>query len=95
MNARVPPSIFNAGQALDQVTQAWDQDIVPRLTEYIQIPAKSPSFDKDWSANGHLDAVLRNAATWVEAQKVEGLKLEVGTYVVQVGKRKFARVSLS
>jgi acetylornithine deacetylase/succinyl-diaminopimelate desuccinylase-like protein len=77
MNARVPPSIFNAGQALDQVTQAWDQDIVPRLTEYIQIPAKSPSFDKDWSANGHLDAVLRNAATWVEAQKVEGLKLEV------------------
>jgi hypothetical protein len=27
--------------------------------------------------HGYLDTVLRNAAAWVEAQKVEGLKLEI------------------
>ena len=27
------------------VQQAWDGDIVPALTEYIRIPAKSPMYD--------------------------------------------------
>ena len=30
-------------------------------------PAKSPGFDPDWSAHGHIDTVVRNAAAWVEA----------------------------
>ena len=77
MNARIPTSALNAAQALDQVSQAWDQDIVRQLTDYIQIPAKSPSFDADWASHGHIDTVIRNAAAWVEAQKVEGLTLEV------------------
>ncbi len=77
MNARVDASVLNASQALAQITQAWDDDIVPRLTDYIAIPAKSPSFDKDWAANGYLDTVVRQAAAWVEAQKVDGLTLEV------------------
>jgi len=34
-------------------------------------------FDADWAAHGHIDTVLRNAADWVQAQKVEGLKLEI------------------
>ncbi len=77
MNARVAASVLNAPQALAQITQAWDDDIVPRLMDYIAIPAKSPGFDKDWAANGYLDTVVRQAAAWVEAQKVEGLTLEV------------------
>ncbi len=77
MNARVPASVLNASEALSQVSRAWDEDLVPQLTSYIEIPAKSPSFDKDWAANGYLETVLRNAASWVEVQKVEGLKLEV------------------
>jgi acetylornithine deacetylase/succinyl-diaminopimelate desuccinylase-like protein len=37
----------------------WDDTIVPTLTEYIRIPNKSPSFDPDWAAHGHMrDAVL-------------------------------------
>ena len=74
MNA---PLTLNAQQALNDVTQAWDGDIVRQLTDYIQIPAKSPSFDAQWSEHGHLETVLRNAAQWVEAQKVEGLQLEI------------------
>ncbi|MFZ4287673.1 M20 family metallopeptidase [Variovorax sp. HJSM1_2] len=80
MNARVPnfpASVLNAEQALSQVARQWDEVLVPELTRYIEVPSKSPMFDKDWAANGYLETVLRNAATWVEAQKVEGLKLEI------------------
>ena len=55
----------------------WDDEIVPALTQYIEIPAKSPMFDADWAQNGHVDRVVRDAAAWVEGKKVAGLKLEV------------------
>jgi len=77
MNARTPDSVLNAAQALGEVSQAWDDDIVGQLTDYISIPAKSPMFDADWEKNGFIDTVMWNAATWVESQKVEGLTLEV------------------
>ncbi len=77
MNARVPATVLDAAQALDHATRAWDDDIVRQLTDYIRIPAKSPAFDGDWAAHGHIETVLRNAASWVEAQKVPGLTLEI------------------
>ena len=77
MNARVPPAALNAPHALEQVSQAWDRDIVHRLEDYIRIPAKSPMFDADWASGGYLDTVVRNTAHWIEAQKVPGLRLEV------------------
>ncbi|WP_296448363.1 M20/M25/M40 family metallo-hydrolase, partial [Rhodoferax sp. UBA5149] len=77
MNARVPESALNAAQALGQVSRAWDEDIVHRLEDYIRIPAKSPAFDADWVKNGFIDTVMWDAATWVQAQKVEGLTLEI------------------
>lgn len=77
MNARVPPSPLNAAQVLGEVSQAWDDDIVHRLEDYIRIPAKSPMFDADWEKNGFIDTVVWDAATWVMAQKVDGLTLEV------------------
>nr|WP_315494470.1 M20/M25/M40 family metallo-hydrolase [uncultured Rhodoferax sp.] len=77
MNARVPSAALNAPQALEQVSQAWDRDIVHRLEDYIRIPAKSPMFDADWASGGYLETVVRNTAQWIEAQKVPGLTLEV------------------
>jgi len=77
MNARLPDTVLNPAQALDQVSQAWDSGIVARLSEYIAIPAKSPAFDADWAAHGYLETVVRNTAQWIEAQKVAGLTLEV------------------
>jgi acetylornithine deacetylase/succinyl-diaminopimelate desuccinylase-like protein len=73
----MPDGTLDAAAALSHATSQWDSDIVKQLTDYIQIPAKSPGFDKDWAANGYIETVLRNAAQWVEAQKVEGLKLEI------------------
>jgi acetylornithine deacetylase/succinyl-diaminopimelate desuccinylase-like protein len=77
MNARVPSAALNAPQALEQVSQAWDRDIVHRLEDYIRIPAKSPMFDADWATGGYIDTVVRNTAQWIESQKVPGLTLEV------------------
>ncbi len=58
-------------------TDAWDRRIVPALTDYIGVPAKSPMFDADWAKNGYVDRVVRDAAAWVESRKLPGLKLEV------------------
>jgi acetylornithine deacetylase/succinyl-diaminopimelate desuccinylase-like protein len=77
MNARQPFFALDSARALDQISMQWDGDIVKQLSDYIGIPAKSPSFDADWQANGYIDSVMRNAAEWVDAQKVEGLTLEV------------------
>ncbi len=77
MNARLPASTLNPSQVLSEVSQAWDDDLVAQLSDYIAIPAKSPMFDPDWAQHGFIDTVVRNAAQWVEAQKVAGLKLEV------------------
>nr|WP_315228250.1 M20 family metallopeptidase [uncultured Albidiferax sp.] len=77
MNARVPASVLNPAQVLAHANAAWDGDIVRQLKQYISIPAKSPAYDAAWSEHGYIDTVMRNAAAWVEAQKVEGLRLEV------------------
>ena len=80
MNARDPllpvqPDEATAIAAF--VDRTWDDEIVPALTDYIRIPAKSPAFDPDWQKNGHIERVIRDAASWVERRPVAGLKLEV------------------
>lgn len=77
LHREMPPGLLDSHRLRDDVTARWDGDIVGQLTEYIAIPAKSPSFDADWAQHGYLETVVRNAAQWVQAQKVEGLQLEV------------------
>src|SRR3954471_18928731 len=77
LHRELPPGTLDAAVALAQVTRQWDQDIVGQLTDYIAVPAKSPGFDPQWVQHGYIETVLRNAAAWVEAQKVEGLTLEI------------------
>jgi acetylornithine deacetylase/succinyl-diaminopimelate desuccinylase-like protein len=77
LHREIPASILNAARALSQVGAQWDDDIVQQISSYIAIPAKSPTFDSDWAQHGFIDTVMRNAASWVEAQKVEGLRLEI------------------
>ena len=77
LHREMPAGLLDNAAALAHTSEQWDRDIVKQLTDYIAIPAKSPGFDADWAAHGYLETVLRNAAAWVEAQKVEGLKLEI------------------
>lgn len=59
------------------VARRWDEDIVPRLMDYIRIPNKSPHFDPRWKENGHMDAAVRLAESWCRAQDIAGLRVEV------------------
>nr|WP_316641682.1 M20 family metallopeptidase [uncultured Roseateles sp.] len=80
MNARDPSLPLQADELsglADFAARTWDEEIVPALTDYIAIPAKSPMFDADWAKHGYIDRVIRDAAAWVESKKVPGLKLEV------------------
>ncbi|HEY5896678.1 MAG TPA: M20/M25/M40 family metallo-hydrolase, partial [Burkholderiales bacterium] len=62
---------------MSKIGQFWDDAIVPALVEYIRIPAKSPHFDRDWQAHGHIDEAARLAARWCEQHPVPGMKLEI------------------
>src|SRR4030095_12596759 len=59
------------------VQKAWDDDIVPALTEYIRIPAKSPMYDAKWAEHGHIDRAVTLITDWARARKIEGLAIEV------------------
>ncbi len=75
MNAPVP--MLDTAQVLSSVSQAWDDDLVGQLSDYIEIPAKSPAFDANWAQAGYLDKVIERTAAWIEAQKIAGLTLEI------------------
>ena len=59
------------------VDRQWDEDIVPRLVDYVKIPAKSPAFDANWAAHGELAAVVQAAHRWAETRPIAGLALEI------------------
>ena len=75
MNAPLKPEEARALATF--ADHAWDKRIVPALTDYIAVPAKSPMFDPDWAGRGLLERVVTDAARWVESRRVPGLKLEV------------------
>jgi acetylornithine deacetylase/succinyl-diaminopimelate desuccinylase-like protein len=68
---------LDSAKVLTDVTQAWDDDLVARISEFIEVPAKSPMFDAQWAASGHLETVVQRAADWIIAQCVPGLRLEI------------------
>jgi hypothetical protein len=71
MNARDPNPPLQADEAESLAAFAartWDEEIVPALTDYIAVPAKSPMFDAEWQQHGLIDRVVRDAAAWVESK---------------------------
>jgi acetylornithine deacetylase/succinyl-diaminopimelate desuccinylase-like protein len=50
----------------------WDKDIVPTLTDYIRIPNKSPAFDPEWQAHGHMDKAVALYEAWAR-EKIKAL----------------------
>ena len=65
-------------------TRAWVEErfaksIVPTLIDYIRIPNKSPSFDPEWKAHGHMDKAVDLLAGWARQHLPEGATLEIVT----------------
>jgi hypothetical protein len=66
--------------------RAWDERIVPALTDYIAVPAKSPMFDADWAPTATSTAWCATRAAWVEAApagpEARGVRLPGRTPVI-------------
>lgn len=77
MNAPANAKYFQPDLALQRISQKWDDNIVNQITNYIEVPAKSPMFEPQWQQLGLLDKVVEDAADWVRAQKIPGLSLEI------------------
>jgi len=50
------------------VDRCWAEEIVPTLFDYIKIPNKSPLFDPDWAAHGHMDRAVAMFEAWARAK---------------------------
>ena len=61
------------------IDKLWDAEIVPALVDYIRIPNKSPAFDPDWAAHGHMDKAVKLLETWARGKiaALKGATLEV------------------
>ncbi|HEY1438189.1 MAG TPA: M20 family metallopeptidase [Casimicrobiaceae bacterium] len=68
---------MNPEHLLSAISTQWDVEIVPQLTEYIRIAAKSPDFDPQWEIHGHIERAIRLAEAWVGKQSVRGLTFEI------------------
>lgn len=68
--------VVDEAKVLDFVAEKWDREIVPELTDYIRIPAKSPLFDRDWSERGYLVEAMDLIERWVRDQPISGMTVE-------------------
>jgi acetylornithine deacetylase/succinyl-diaminopimelate desuccinylase-like protein len=68
---------MDSAQLTDFVESLWDRSITPALVEYIHIPNKSPLFDADWQAHGHMDRAIHLAEAWYREHPLAGSSLEV------------------
>jgi acetylornithine deacetylase/succinyl-diaminopimelate desuccinylase-like protein len=68
---------MNADAVSRFVSVLWDQEIVPRLLDYIRIPCKSPHFDSAWAANGYIEQAVQLAAQWCGRQPLPGMTVEI------------------
>jgi acetylornithine deacetylase/succinyl-diaminopimelate desuccinylase-like protein len=68
---------IDPARARTLVQQVWDRDIVPALTDYIRIPAKSPMYDPGWAAHGHIERAVGLITDWARQRRIEGLAIEV------------------
>jgi acetylornithine deacetylase/succinyl-diaminopimelate desuccinylase-like protein len=66
-------------KAREFVNRRWDESILPQLVEYVRIPNKSPMFDPDWEAHGHMEAAVQLMRRWAEqeARSLPGAQVEV------------------
>jgi acetylornithine deacetylase/succinyl-diaminopimelate desuccinylase-like protein len=68
---------MDAALAARRIDQQWTESIEPSLADYIRIPNKSPAFDADWQAHGHMERAARLLLDWLQAQPVAGLRAEL------------------
>ena len=59
------------------VNDMWDASIIPEISEYIKVPNKSPNFDPDWEAHGHMEQAVQMLEAWAQKQPIQGMQIEI------------------
>jgi acetylornithine deacetylase/succinyl-diaminopimelate desuccinylase-like protein len=61
------------------ISEIWDREIIPQLTDYIRIPNKSPAFDPEWQSHGYMTQAVEQFAAWARAKvaAISGASVEV------------------
>jgi acetylornithine deacetylase/succinyl-diaminopimelate desuccinylase-like protein len=62
---------------LKEINLIWQRDIIYRLSEYIKIPNKSPHFDPNWKANGHMHKAMDLIVKWCTKQAIKDMQISV------------------
>jgi acetylornithine deacetylase/succinyl-diaminopimelate desuccinylase-like protein len=68
---------MDISKARSYIDTTWSDSILPQLIDYVRIPNKSPLFDPDWEAHGHMEAAVQLMARWATAHAPAGSKVEV------------------
>ena len=64
-----------AAQAL--IGGLWESSCLPALANFVGVPSQSPLFDPEWETNGLLDQSIQILVSWVRAQNVPGLTVDL------------------
>ena len=64
-------------QLRSTVSQTWESDILPSLSDLVRIPAVSVLFDANWAEAGHLDAAAEHVRAWLAARDLPGATVEI------------------
>ena len=68
---------MNTSSVSARIDAEWNATILPCLQDYIRIPNRSPLFDANWQAHGHMDRAAALLVGWCRAQPLKGLIVEV------------------
>lgn len=69
--------VFDPHELAQSIQQTWQATVIPRLLDYIAIPAKSPLFDTAWEAHGYIEQAVQLAATWARSLAITDMQLEI------------------
>ncbi len=59
------------------VSEMWDSEIIPQISEYIKVPNKSPIFDPDWEKHGYMNTAVAMLEAWCKKQPIKDMQIEV------------------
>lgn len=59
------------------IESVWETDVLPTLSDYIEIPNLSQAFDPDWAEHGHMDAAVEMFRAWASERSIDSMTVEV------------------
>ena len=68
---------MDTNKTAEFVNNMWDTSIVPEISEYIKVPNKSPAFDPDWEAHGHMEEAVQMLEAWSKTQPIDSMQIEI------------------